>query len=218
MIEVEDLDAGEVQYQRISGEGDSLTLYYRHDGQQQCIKGSRGTVTGVGQSGAMPTISMTFTGLYQRPEVVAGVPMTVEDWADEIPVNFQNTTKFNVLGHEAIGQSFSFDLANQVTLRNLPNYEGVHIPDSTPTGQVSFQAPRLGDFNIFEKTESHQLVTTGAVEFEHGTVPGNIVGVRGPNVQLMTPGNQDSEGITHYQCDMSFLPVVGDDELVLYFK
>lgn len=218
MIEVEDLDAGEVQYQRISDEGESLTIYYRHDGQEQCIKGSRGTVTGVGQTGSMPTISITFTGLYERPQEVAGIEMTVEDWADEIPVNFQNTTKFNVLGHEAIGQSFNFDLANTVTYRNLPNHEGVHITDSTPTGQVTFQAPRLGEFNIFEKTESHQLVTTGEVEFEHGTVPGNIVGVRGPKVQLKTPGNQDTDGITHYQCDMSFLPIAGNDELVLFFK
>lgn len=218
MAETEDLDAGEVQYNRISGEGESVTLYYLHDGQQQCITGVRGNVTGTGATAGLPTISFTMTGLYERPTTAEPITLTVENQADEIPVNFQNTTKFTVLEHLAIGQSISFDLANTVTYRNLVNYEGVHVPDSTPTGQVAFQAPRIADFDIFEKVESHQVVTTGAVEFEHGTVPGNIVGLRGPRVQLAGMSEQDSDGITHYQCDMRFLPIDGDDELVLYFK
>ena len=218
MQEVEDLDAGEVTYTRTSEEGDSVTIYYLHDGQQQCIKGVRGTVTGAGQSAGLPTLSFTMTGLYERPTTVSPITMTVENQADEVPVNFQNTTTFTVQGHEAIGQNFSFDLASTVTFRDMPNYQGVHITDSQPTGQVAFQAPRLGDFDVFAKIESHQVVTTGPVAFEHGTVPGNIVGVRAPNVQLTGMSEQDSDGITHYQCDARFLPLDGDDELVLYFK
>lgn len=216
MQEVEDLDAGEVTYTRVSEEGDSVTIYYLHDGQQQCVKGVRGTPTGTAATGALPTLAFTMTGLYERPTTVSPITLTVENQADEIPVNFQNTTEFTVLGHEAIGQSFSFDLANTVTYRNLVNYEGVHITDSAPTGQAAFQMPRLVDFDIFEKTESHQFVTTGAVAFSHGTVPGNIVGARGPKVQMAGMTTQDSDGITHVQGDLRWLAVEGDDELVLF--
>ncbi|WP_447556428.1 phage tail tube protein [Vreelandella sp. EE22] len=218
MRETLDVDAGEIQYDRISGEGDSLTLYYRHDGQQQRIRGSRGTVTGTGNTGAMPTVSFTFTGLYERPEVVEALDLVIEDWADELPVNFQNTTKFNIHGYEAIGQNFSVDLANTVTPRNLVNYEGIHVTDSTPTGQVSFQAPRLDEFDVFERIESHKVVATAPIGWEHGTQPGNIVGIRGRKAQLTGVSNQDSDGITHYQCDVRYLPELGDDEQTWYFK
>lgn len=218
MQEVEDLDEGEATYTRTSNEGDSLTIYYLHDGQQQCVTGVRGTITGSAATGALPTLAFTFTGLYQRPTTVAEITLSVENQADEIPVNFQNTTEFTLLGHEAIGQSFSFDLANTVTYRNLVNYEGVHITDSAPTGQAAFQAPRIADFDVFQKIESHQVVTTGAVAFSHGTVPGNIVGARGPKVQMASMTTQDSDGITHVQSDLRYLPLDGDDELVLFAK
>lgn len=216
MQEVEDVDAGEVTYTRISEEGESVTIYYLHDGQRQCVKGVRGTLTGTAATGALPTLSFTMTGLYERPTTVTPITLTVENQADEIPVNFQNTTEFTLLGHEAIGQSFSFDLANTVTYRNLVNYEGVHITDSAPTGQAAFQAPRIADFDVFQKIESHQVVTTGAVAFTHGTVPGNIVGARGPKAQMASMTTQDSDGITHVQSDLRWLPVEGDDELVLF--
>lgn len=218
MAATEDLDAGEMLYEPISGEGESVTLYYLHDGQLQRIRGARGTVTGSGQTDGLPTLSFTFTGLYERPATAAPVTLTIENQADEIPVNFQNTTTFTVLGHEAIGQSFSFDAGNTVTPRNLVNYEGIHITDRQSTGQVAFQAPRLVDFDIFEKVESHQLIATGPVVFEHGTVPGNIVGMRTLKTQLTGMSEQDSDGITHYQCDARHLPDTGDDEWQLFFK
>lgn len=218
MQEIEDLDEGEVTYTRVSEQGESVTIYYLHDGQQQCVKGVRGSPTGTASTGALPTLAFTMTGLYERPTTVSPITLSVENQADEIPVNFQNTTEFTLLGHEAIGQSFSFDLANTVTYRNLVNYEGVHITDSAPTGQASFQAPRIADFDVFHKIESHQVVTTGAVAFSHGTVPGNIVGARGPKVQMTSMTTQDSDGITHVQSDLRWLAVEGDDELVLFSK
>lgn len=218
MEEVEDLDAGETTWKRTSSEGDSVTIYYLHDGQQQCVKGVRGTLTGSGQNAGLPTLSFTMTGLYERPTAASPITLTIENQADELPVNFDNTTDFNIQGHEAIGQTFSFNLGNTVTPRNLPNYEGVHITDSQIVGQVAFQAPRLGDFDIFAKVESHKVVTTGPVLFQHGTEPGNIVGVRGPKVQLTGMTTQDSDGFTHYQCEARYLPVDGDDEFVLFAK
>lgn len=219
LAETQDTDAGEVRYEPISdGDGESLTLFYLHDGQLQKLTGARGTVTGSGQAGGLPTLTITFTGLYNHPETASPITQELENQADEVPVNFQNTTKFRFHGYDAIGQNFSFDLGNTVTHRNLPNYEGVHVTDRQATGQIAFQAPRLADFDVFTKVESHQVVATGAMEFEHGTVPGNIVGFRSVKSQLTGLSEQDSDGITHYQTNARHLPDAGDDELALYFK
>jgi len=218
MAELQDLEAGEVVYTPVSTDGDSLTLFYLNDGQLQTVTGCRGTVTMSTTTEGLPTLQFTFTGLYQRPSAIAPVTLTPENQADEIPVNYQNTTKLTFHGYEMRGESFSFDIGNTVTYRNLVNYEGVHITDRAAVGQVNFEAPRVDEFDVFELTESHQAVATGALEFEHGTVAGNIVGFRTTKSQLTGISEQDNDGYVHYQTDARHLPTAGDDEFEIYFK
>lgn len=218
MAEIQDLTEGEVIYRPTSEEGESVTLYYLNDGQQQIVTGCRGTVTWTTTTAGLPALQFTFTGLYQRPTAIAPVTLTPANQADEIPVNYQNTTMLTFHGYEARGQSFSFDIGNTVTYRNLINYEGVHITDRASTGQIAFEAPRVDVFDVFELTESHQVVSTGPVVMEHGTVTGNIVGFRSPKTQLTGIAEQDSDGFVHYQTDARHLPVDGDDEFEIYFK
>ncbi|WP_353979392.1 phage tail tube protein [Salinicola endophyticus] len=217
-VEVQDLEAGEVRWEPVSGESDSITLYYIQDGEMQCLPGTRGQVTGSFQTGSLPTISFSFTGLYRRPEAIAPITAEPINQADEIPVNYQNTRKFQIRGVDFRLQSLSFDFGNTVTYRNLVGYEGVHITDKRATVQTNFEAPRIGDFDVFEMNESHKTVTTGAMAFEHGTEPGNIVGVRAPKTQFSGLSEQDSDNIMHYQMDGRCLPNAGDDELVIYAK
>lgn len=218
MAVVEDLDAGEVRLELVSdGDGDSLTLYYRHDGQQQRIKGARGNVTGTGEAEGMPTLQITLQGQYERMTLAETLTLSVTDQADEVPINYANTT-LNIMGHQAIGEAFSFDLGNTVTHKNKMGLNAHRISARDASGQMTFQAPRIDEFDIFELLESHQQVNVGAVAFEHGPVPGNIVGVRTVKTQLSGLSDEDDEGETQYQVTAKHLPDQGDDELVLYFK
>ncbi|WP_257125285.1 hypothetical protein [Chromohalobacter japonicus] len=125
------------------------------------------------------------------------------------------------LGHEGARQAVVTGGLSHETLeveRIVGGGQGVIVTDRASTGQVAFQAPRIADFDVFEKVESHQLVTTGPIEFMHGTVPGNIVGFRSVKSQLTGMSEQDSDGITHYQMDCRHLPDTGDDEFALVFK
>lgn len=216
-----DADAGieaGVEYLPVSGNSESVTLYFFEDGEQQVIPGARGTLTGTGNVEELPTLQFTFTGLYQRPVEKSRPALTVQNQADEIPVNFQNTTTFSLQGYEAIGQNFSFDLGNTVTYQNRVNYEAVNITDRAVTGQLSIQAPRLGEKDVYAMAESHQEIVTGPILFEHGTTAGNIVGLRTVKSQLAAPSKQDVGSIVYYQMDARHLPDAGDDELVLYFR
>lgn len=218
MTEVQDLQSGEVQYHPLSEDGDSVTLFYLRDGELQMVTGVRGTVTATANTGANPTLQFTMTGLYQRPVPAEKITLSPENQADEVPVNFLNTTSFSVQGREVRGQSFSLDYGNTVNYRNLVNYEGVHIDDRACTGQVNFEAPHISEWDVFQRTESHQVVSTGAILFEHGTRAGNIVGVRTVKSQLTGISEQDQDGNQHYQLDARHLPDTGDDELAFYFK
>ena len=217
-VEVQDLENGVLRYEPTSGEGDSLTIYYLQDGELQCLPGARGTLTGFGQSKGYPSLSWTFTGLYQRPRAVEKVSRQPRNQADEIAINYQNTKLVQLGGVDFILQSLSFDLGNTVVHRTLPNYEGVHVTDKKSSGQLNFQAPRIGDYDTWERVESHKVVTKEALKFEHGTEAGNIIGLEAPATQLTGLSESDSDGFNHYQTDLRFLPVEGDDELVLTFR
>lgn len=210
--------AAEVNYKPVSGNMESVTLYFFQDGEQQVVPGVRGTLSLNPESGSLPAIEYTLTGLYQRPTEASQPNLSVQNQVDEVPVNFQNTSTFSIFDYSAIGQSLSLDLGNTVSYRNLVNYEGVDITERASTGQFNVRAPRLSDHDFFSAVESHQGITTGKILFEHGTTAGNIVGLRTVNSQLTSISREDSDGVVHYQMDAQHLPKDGDDEVTLYFR
>lgn len=197
---------------------ESATIYYLEDGQQQKITGALGTATFNLQRGQFPTIQFTMTGMYHRPEAVSPVTPSAIDQADEVPVNEQNTPVFTVHGYPGCGESLSFDLANEVTFRDLIGCAKTRITDRNTTGQVNIEAPTLSSKNYFQAVESHQDITLQPLKLEHGTTAGNIVAFEAPKTQLTTISHQDSDGIVHYQMDARFTPDAGNDDFSLIFK
>ena len=214
----ETIDAGvDVRYLPVSDGFESATIYYLLDGELQKIPGCRGTVAFKLEKGALPKMSFTFTGLYQRPAVGTFTP----DWTGyqpPLPVNEQNTNTFTVFGYDAVASTFEIDMSNEVTYRNLISYEGVILSDRKPKGKVVIDAPRLGDKDFFADVESHNGLTTGAIEIEHGTVPGQIINISAPKCQLSGLTHSDSDGFAAYDLSAIYLPVAGDDEVMIIVK
>lgn len=208
-----------VTYQPATDDHESVCVWFVEDGQLQKVPGARGTVDFTLTAKEYPTMQFTLTGMYQRP-VVHTEPITqvVSDIVDELVVNKQNTAKFSVHGHEGCGQSMSFSLGNEVAHRALIGCEGVHITDRSTSGQVEIEAPNIATKNYFEALESHQGVTLGPIELEHGKTAGNIVNITGPKVQLATLTRTDADGLVHYQMDARYIPDVGDDEVTITFS
>ncbi len=196
----------------------SCTIYYIKDGRQQKITGAQGTWTLSAQRGQFPTLQFTMTGRYHRPTQIAPVTPSAVMQADELPVNNQNTEKFVVHGFNAVADSLTLELGNEVVFRNMIGDERTRITDRNPSGQLNIEAPDIPTKDYFAAAESHEGVTLGPVEFEHGKTAGNIVNIAGPKVQLSSISDQDSDGVVHYQFDTRWLPDVANDELVLTFK
>jgi len=208
----------DVVYQPVSDAFESCTVYYLQDGQQQKATGCRGTWSLNAKRGQFPTLQFNLTGLYNKPEAASPVTISALTQANEVPVNKQNTGIFSVHGFSAVGESLSLDIGNEVVHRNLIGAEKVNITDRQSAGQLNIEAPNIGTKDYFAAVESHQGETLGALAFEHGTTPGNIVAIAAPKVQLSTISPQDSDGIVHYQMGARFLPDTGDDEFTLTFK
>lgn len=214
----ETIDAGvDVRYLPVSDAIESGTMYFLLDGELQKIPYCLGNPVLKLEKGQLPKISFTFTGLYQRPAVGTFAP----DWSNfqsPLPVNEQNTNTFTVFGYDAVASTFEIDMSNEVTYRNLIGDERVIISDRKPKGKIVIDAPRVGEKDFFALIESHNGLTTGAIEIEHGTTPGHIINISAPKSQLSGLTHTDSDGFAAYDLPAIYLPVAGDDEVMIIVK
>lgn len=206
-------------YNLLSASWPSVTLYFYHDGQRHRIYGCRGNVSMQLARLANPVFSFTFTGRYETP--TAASPSGVDVSAYQAPVAVTNTnTPTYTLGGSPLtdlrAESFSFNLNNQVTPRNIINADEVHITDRGVTGSTVFEAvlPSTKDW-FTDAFESDSGVNLQTLQLIHGTTSGNIVQVDAPAVQLTLNGQNESEGIIVYDCGLNFIPVSGNDEITL---
>lgn len=219
----ETVDAGqETTYSLKSNAFESVTLYYlqRNDNggfQQQAITGCRGSVSfGVDRSG-IPTMTFTFLGFYERPRNVSSITVDRSAFIDPVYVSKENTSlKFG--SYVAKASSFSMDLANDVSMRTVTGDRYVNIADRNPTGSATIDAPGLATKDFFALVESHDGTTMESVTLTHGILAGNIVELSAPSVQFTELSHEDSDGELAYNLSMQFLPINGNDEIVLTVK
>lgn len=212
MSETLDETVGEekVIYDPVSTGMESVSLLWWADGELQVMPGVRGTWTRSSDVKTFPYIQFNVMGLYQRPTTAPATTGTLAPQAKEVPVNKMNSS-FQMDSFMARMQSCSFDIGNTVVHRHLVGYEGIHVTDRRASGQLNIEAPRIDDYDIFPKIESHEIIELSEISFVHGTEEGNIVEMVFPRAQLSAPQESDSDGITHYQMDMRLLPNGNDD-------
>lgn len=209
-----------VEYQPVSDDFESVTLYYLVENQLHKATGVRGNISFDLSRGALPKMSLTFTGLWHAPETLV-TPPTVDTTAfiAPIPVTYANTPIYKVGTYECRAEAFTMDVANNVVYRNVVNSESVIITDRAPAGSMTVEAPRLAEKNMFELASSHNGITTSALEIEHGTTDGNKFAIKAPKVQLSSISMNDSDGLLTYQMDTRFIATdAGDDEFVITVK
>lgn len=213
--------AGEgITYVPISDNYVPVNFWYYYDGEVQQLTDALGTAVFTCNVGELPTIQFTLTGLYRKPEKAEISGSVFGQQAPEIPVNYQNTKTFEVMGYNTIAQSFALDMANTVAYQNLVNFEGVDITDRQSNGQIQVKAVSVDVVDYFKTIESHIKTTTGAVRFVHGTEDGNIFEFNGPRAQMSGFSEQDQDGEIHYQMTANYLPSIGgsNDDFSLTFR
>jgi len=214
----ETVNAGtDVVYAPVSAGFESATLHYEQDGQLHKVVGCRGTVSLDLSAGALPSLKFNFTGLYQKP-VAGSLAADLSAFQIPLPVTKANTPTYSVHGYSAIATSLTLDIANNVIHRNVIGEEAVKITDRSPSGQMTIDAPTLAEKDMFALVESHNGINTGSIQVVHGITAGNIVQIDAPKTQLQTISPTDLDGQFGYQLNVSYLPVDGDDEVMITVK
>jgi hypothetical protein len=105
-----------VTYAPVSSAFSSASIYMNNDGILHKITGARGTFVLNGEVGQIPTISFTFTGIYNAPTSTAAPTPTYSNQATPVIFKEGNTTSFQLFSFAGCLQSISFDLANELSL------------------------------------------------------------------------------------------------------
>ena len=208
-------------YTPVSSSFESLTLYYNVNGVRHKLTGAKGSVSFTMTAKERPSMTFNFTGVYNAVADASEDTPVYTAFQIPAPINSANTIA-SVAGKLTDGsatgiqmQTWTLDMANAVTHRQLVGQESVILTDRAPAGSLSIEATTMAFKNWFEyvRTSSNDPMFV-----ENGTVAGNIVNIYCPKLQLTTPAYADSDGITMLNCNTLALPNVANDEVRIVVK
>jgi len=207
---------GEKQYRPVSDSIETVTLYAYLDGIRWKMLGCVGNVSMAFNAKGIPVFSFRFVGEYQAGADVA-LPTDADytDFVAPVTVGKVWTPTFSIHGNSACMSSLSIDLANNAIYRDLVGCGGPLITDRKPTGTAVFELPSIATYAWDEAIKNS---TTGALNFVHGRVAGNIVQVQCPAVSCNNASITDQDGIAMLSLGLSIQPQLGNDEIVITFS
>lgn len=208
----ETIEAGVgVTYERADYPQDSGTIHFVMDGVQHVLLGSRANLAPSWSTSALPRMRSSITGLLGTVTTVANPAVSKTGWITPLPVNKANTT-LSLHGWSAVGSSLSLDLGNTVTPRFLIGDEAILITNQQATGSVVIDAPPLATFDPLAIAKAR---TRGVLDFQHGTVAGNIIDVTASAVELGEPQPGESDGVLINTIALDVCVTDGFDDLTI---
>lgn len=210
----ETITAGtKVEYKPVSSAFEAVSIYVNKDGVLHKLTGARGSVKLGFAVNGRPTFNFEFVGIF-NPVTDAAMPaLTLSGWQKPLPVNRSNTPTFTLHGYAAKMQSLDIDLANAISPRSLINgTDEVPVTDRNSKGSISMEAVSVATKDWWTSIKN---VTTGALQLIHGTAAGNKVQIDAPATQILSPQYGDLNGVVMLNADLAFMPVSGNDEIVI---
>lgn len=209
--------AANVAYKPVSTAFESATIYCNVDGVLHKVTGCRGSFSLSGSVGEIPTISFTFTGIYNAPTDTAQPTVTYSNQATPVVFKPDFTKAFSFYGYSSCLMSLSIDMAVETVYRELVGCtKQVLITDRKPSGNVSLEAPTVAAKDYFLAAVND---TVGLLSLVQGTTSGNQVGILASRVDLANPTYSDSDGVVMLDMPFAVMPSAsGNDELNLTFQ
>ncbi len=202
-----------VVYAPVTSAQEAVTMYYNLDGILYKLTDAKGTVAFGFSAKGIPVMKYRFIGLYSTPsDVVTPVGVDYAGFKDPVAVNAVNTPVCSLHGISGKVQSIDIDMANQLVYRNVIGGESILITDRQPTGSYAMELESVATKDWYTTIKTGTL---GPLAVTHGTVPGNIIQLASPKVQVLDPSLSESDGIAILTCKLDIQPSVGNDECVL---
>ena len=190
----------DVQYDPVSADYDSGTLYFYNDGHLYKVSGCRGTLGLEMNAGQIPYFTCNLMGLYTRPAAGAMVEPDLTSFQVPDVVEYDTTpvATLNAVDMEML--SFSLSQPSNVNFRNLPNQKQMEVAGKRNySSRMTVLAPAIATWNPYTLMEGHTLV---ALAIEHGASAGKKVGLDAAKTQIVGITLGEDNGARTYQLDL----------------
>ncbi len=202
----------DVRYKRADNPLESATIFFIMDRVRHVLLGARGTVTLTWSSSAIPRGRFSISGLLGTiTDLVSNPVISRAGWITPVPVSKANTT-MKLHGWNAVAQTLTLNIGNTVTPQFLIGDEAILISGGSATGNTVVQGKKLSDIDWFSIAKAR---TRGALEFQHGTQAGNIVGLIASGIEVGEPEPGSWNGILNYSMALDYCVTNGFDDFEL---
>jgi len=203
----------------------SCTIYYFDDGVRHRLLGAKGTFTLGAGVGDRPTLAFTFQGINGGDTAVANPAVTLSAWRAPLVVTEANSGDVKMGGTYATGavtsgtaytsRGLEIILGNTVSFTPLLGKEFIDLSARAVTGTIQMDLTASQQVALMTDVKSNAL---SSMSLEHGSAPGAIVGVFMGAVQLINPTQQEINGRRLIGFELRSVPVVGNDDLIIYTR
>ncbi|MBI5789290.1 MAG: hypothetical protein HZA78_10590 [Candidatus Schekmanbacteria bacterium] len=217
MEEVQNIGV-DVQYQPVSNDFESCTVYVYLDGLLHKITGCRGSFELIAAAGEPVRINWKIQGLYQTPVDVA-IPAGAV-YAGQKGLVFQGVT-FSYAGYSTLIAQLSLNLNNKIARHesvNAPHgVSGIEIVGRTPGGAINPEAVSENTHPFWSNWEGANGATLSCLM---GALAGNKVQIDSASGGCVKESIAWGErnGIRIYDIPFGLYSANGDDEVRLTFK
>lgn len=215
-----------VSYQPAApGAQSSVTIYYYDDGVLHKLLGAKGTLVGSAMIGERPMLKFSFTGIDGGVTAAVNPTTTLTGFSKPPVVTNANTGDLLLgctyalgalsAGTSKVSRGLSLDFGNAVAYTPLLGADYIDITDRAVTGKVQLDLAAAAEVSFMTDVKAN---LTQSVGLEHGTVAGNIVGFYMPAVQFINPTKEEVNGRRLIGADLRSVPLVGNDDVLIYCK
>lgn len=211
----EDVNAGvDVRYAPIDENVPSVYFYFKRGLVLHKCAGARGMVKFTASKRNYGYFEFEFTALYVGP--VASSAMTPVLTAFQTPVPFRASTVDCDIAGVTVGlHEITIDGGQKVEFYEHSEEESIQITDRESKFSAKFEEPEIGTHDFFDDVSTD---TTGAFDFQLGTVAGNIVQIVSTMSQMQTLKVSDVQGVATFDVTGTLVPNGANPDYEIVFK
>lgn len=202
--------ATKVEYNPVSDNHESGSIYIQVDGVRHVLLGTRGNMTVKLGANGIPMLQFTFSGLFTLPTDQVKVTPVYTAWQAPQVASKANTPTFTIGGNAFTLRDFELDLGCQVETRMLIGTEAVLITDKAEKIRATVEATTMAVYNPYAIANNQTLQ---AIALAHGTTAAKRVKVDVASAQQgRLTGIQNNQNIVEWPLDFMPLQVSGNDQ------
>lgn len=193
----------------------ATTMQLRNGAIMQTVSGVRGSFAFTAENGRKPFFRFNRRGRYVDPVDYVAEAHDFEGWPRALTCNPENMFAFTLGGTKLCCRSLNLTDGRTPTVDKYMNCDGTSLSPRRFTGAMTVKWPAHATKDLLTQIKNG---VTEPLVWTLGKVAGQTLTITAPKVQIKWSGEQDIEGDLGITLDLTFLPLLGNDDIEIRFS